>query len=92
MDTMTSVLSTAYQLDPDRDGPVRNVLFRTVPMAFKVWAHGVDLRQATKFQPEGTTLTQTITLSIGGRTDEGCYYCSKYHKAVNCGACGRKTV
>lgn len=65
MDAMTSVLNTVSLLAMDRDGKLREMLFRIDCTAFKVWAHGVDLPQATSYLPEGATLTQTITLSIG---------------------------
>jgi len=76
-DSLTSSLSMVNQLDQVRDGMLRSQLFRIDCTAFKVWAHGVDPQVAINDLPEGTILTQTITLSIGGRT-------------VNCPSCGEQ--
>lgn len=79
MDAMTSVLSTENLLVQDRDGKLRRRLFSLDSLAFRVWAHGVEPRRVSNQVNLDHMLTQTITLSIGVRTDES-------SSCLNCGS------
>ena len=70
MDSLTSVLSMESLRVEAQAGTLYSQLIRIDSVTFMVWALGEPLTRAGQLTT-GHTLTQTITLSIGGRTDDG---------------------
>lgn len=94
MDTMTNVLSMVDRRDQDRDGKLRKQLLKIDSYAFRAWALGAPVAQVIAQSHREVTLTQTITLSIGGRTVSGpCPNCGAatllpYMGVIKCDSCG----
>ena len=69
MDSLTSVLDTVRLKDMVKDGKLRSKLYKIDTDAFLMWALG-ESPLAIGNRTGDRTLTQTITLWIGDKTDD----------------------